>query len=106
MEKKKLKKMITWSTILVETILLAIGLVVRHIYDVPWVIIALFYVPLLVLSLALLSKYFSKGKWKDSMDELERECEEEERREEKKVEKYPQKIYSKGGILKKTIITL
>ena len=35
----------------------------------------------------LLSKYFSKGKWKDSMDELERECEEEERREEKKVEK-------------------
>ncbi|MEE1089438.1 MAG: DUF2975 domain-containing protein [Bacteroidaceae bacterium] len=87
MEKKKLKKMITWSTILVETILLAIGLVVRHIYDVPWVIIALFYVPLLVLSLALLSKYFSKGKWKDSMDELERECEEEERREEKKVEK-------------------
>ena len=42
MEKKKLKRMITWSTILVETILLAIGLVERHIYDVPWVIIAYF----------------------------------------------------------------
>lgn len=86
MEKKKLKKMITWSTILVETILLAIGLVVRHIYDVPWVIIALFYVPLLVLSLALLSKYFSKGKWKDTMDELEREAEEEEKLEEEKMQ--------------------
>ena len=86
MEKKKLKRMITWSTILVETILLAIGLVVRHIYDVPWVIIALFYVPLLVLSLALLSKYFSKGKWKDTMDELEQEAEEEEKREEEKTQ--------------------
>ena len=81
-----MKKMITWSTILVETILLSIGLVVRHIYDVPWVIIALFYVPLLVLSLALLSKYFSKGKWKDTMDELEREAEEEEKLEEEKIQ--------------------
>jgi len=86
MEKKKLKRIITWSTILVQTLLFAIGLVVRHIYDVPWVIIALFYVPLLVLSLALLSKYFSKGKWKDTMDELEREAEEEEKREEEKTQ--------------------
>ena len=87
MEKKKLKKMITWSTILVETILLAIGLVVRHIYDVSYLLVSFCVFPLMLIAMILLSKYFSKGKWKNPMDELERECEEEEKRKEMKVEK-------------------
>ena len=87
MEKKKLKRMITWSTILVETVLAAIGMAVHIIYDVSYLLVCFCLFPLMLLAMILLSKYFSKGKWKDSMDELERECEEEERREEKKVEK-------------------
>lgn len=87
MEKKKLKRMITWSTILVETLLIAIGMAVHIIYDVSYLLVCFCIFPLMLMAMILLSKYFSKGKWKNPMDELERECEEEEKRKEMKVEK-------------------
>lgn len=87
MEKKKLKRMITWSTILVEALLLAIGMAVHIIYDVSYLLVSFCVFPLMLIAMILLSKYFSKGKWKNPMDELERECEEEEKRKEMKVEK-------------------
>lgn len=87
MEKKQLKRMVTWTTGVVQVALAAISIVIRHIYDVSWILIAPFYFSIMVLSLIVLSKYFSRGKWKDAMDELEHEYEEEEKREEARTTK-------------------
>lgn len=82
MKKITPEKKVTWI-INVVMILLAIALVAlvhytKTKFNLPTIVLYIAYMPLFIGATILFSKWLEKSKWKDTVEEMEKECEKEE----------------------------
>ena len=76
------EKKVTWiingATILMAVILVGVVNYLKTILDLPTIILYACLMPLVIGGQIILSKWLVKSKWKDTLEEMEKKCEEEE----------------------------
>ena len=76
--KKKVSLIIHVVTILMAVALLVFIHFIKTKFDLPIIILYACSMPLLIGGMILFSKWLEKSKWKDTVEEMEKECEKEE----------------------------